>query len=434
MPSLSEAEELRRNRKHAEALPTFEEAWKARHHPDVGWRYANCLRNVGRPAEALAVCEQILEAEPDHLQAKREAVWAVYASAFRPAIERSDLPAAVAAARRMEALGADGFALKRIALALPRLAKQHGDWNAVLEWTGKVEPRELDPNPRSDRDRVYLPERLLWYFARVRALLELGLLSEVLELVENAERDFPGQKDLQRWKAMALARQGDVAAALEIMRRVSAREKDAYIHDTLAEIAEQAGNADLAFAATCRALAAPGKIPVKIRSIERLARLAADRGDAETAVLNVRLALAVREREGWKIRFELEDLASRAESMLEKPLPELPYDQLLERCRRTWQSAAEVPDGEGDGTVEAVPEGKSFAFIRLEDGRDVFTPLEVLPPALRKRGTRVHVRWKLSWDRKKQRDSLRAIGIDLPGSSHRQPHRESPGDGTRTDS
>ncbi len=432
--SLSQAEELRRKKKHAAALPVFEEAWNARHHPDVGWRYANCLRNVGRAAEALAVCEQLLEDDPENLQVRREATWAVYAASFRPAAVAGNYREALAAAQRMEALGADGFALKRLVLGVARLAKANGDWNTVVQWTDKVAPRELDPNPRSDGDRVYLPERLLWYFARVRALLELGLYAEVLDAVEQAEKDYPGQKDLLRWKAMALARRGDLEEALEIIRAVSAREKDSYIHDTLAEIAEQAGDEALAFSATCRSLAAPGKLPTKIRAIERLARLALDRGDARTAVLNVRLALAIREREGWKIRFELEDLAGRAEASLAEPVPEQPFRALLEECRKTWETAAEAPDGEGDGTVAVVPDGKPFAFVRLEDGRDVFTPLEILPPQLRQRGTRVHVRWKLAWDRKRQRDSLRAIGITPAAPRSREErHREPPGDDFRLD-
>ena len=410
--SLSEAEELRKAKKYAEAEPIFRQAWERRKHPDVGWRLAHCLRHNRKPAEAIKICEFLLEEHPDDIMVRREAVWAVYLGQLRPAVDASDLGRAAAAANRMVALGADDLALRRAVFSVVKVAKGRRAWREIIDWTDKLEPAELDRNPRKLQDQTLMPELEQWYFGRIKALIELRLWTGARETAEAALKAYPGHRDFGRWAAIARAALGEPEEALEEMRELTRRERAPYMLDTLASIAEEVGETDEAYQACCMSLSAHGKLQTKIRTIERLARLALLRNQAETAARNAALALAIREREGWSIRIELEDLLDRAQEASGVAAPPKNFDTLLAACKGDWSAGRQQPDGEADGIVAALPEGRPFCFIRTESGQDIFTSRDLLPPNAQHKGTRVRVWWVEAFDRKKNRPSFRAVRVE----------------------
>ncbi|MDQ7007208.1 MAG: tetratricopeptide repeat protein [Acidobacteriota bacterium] len=409
--ALSKAEELRKAKKYAEAEPLFREAWSKRRHPDVAWRLAHCLRHLGKPDEALKICEVILEEHPEDVMARREAIWAVYTGVLRPAIEKGNLASTAAAANRMLALGADELALKRAVFSVVKVAKAKRAWREIIDWTDKLQIEELDKNPRRFGDQSLMPELEQWYFARIKALVELRLWAGARETAESALAAYPGHRDFGRWGAMALAALGEPGKALEEIRQITRRERAPYILDTLASIAEEAGETQEAFRATCHSLLGPGKLQTKIRTIERFARLALTRDSPAAALRSASLALAIREQEGWSIRMELEDLLERAQE--EAPDTNLPdaFRDLLAACRKDWAAGRQEPDGDAPGTVTSLPEGRPFCFIRTESGQDIFTSLDLLPESARRQGARVRVWWVEGFDRKKKKPALQAIRV-----------------------
>ena len=71
---------LRKANNYEQALPLYRQMWadQQRRSEWDGWGYANCLRKLGRPREALEVCRQVHQAYPDFVPNRTEYGWCLY--------------------------------------------------------------------------------------------------------------------------------------------------------------------------------------------------------------------------------------------------------------------------------------------------------------------------------------------------------------------
>jgi cold shock CspA family protein len=229
----------------------------------------------------------------------------------------------------------------------------------------------------------------------------------------------------------------------------------------LAEMESYLGHKEEAYRLICEALENRQDDKFKLRSFEILADLALDLGKPAVAAAHVTLAGAIRTKEGWKKPVPLEELERRTHTALTeagKEWPELPDDlrELSRYCRllrvgeqkareekvapgvigkSARQAAREIPgvktgpgggeEGGGGhtnaslerrqtGTIIKIDPDRPFTFIKPDGGGEaIFVALRDLPPECARAGNRVTFQLEESFDRKKNRASVRAVAVKV---------------------
>lgn len=422
-----------------EALAFFDGHFQARPNTDSAWRRVFCLRRLGRLEEAIALCEEFRKTWPDDRMLKGEEIWLIYDVVVKPAKKDGDRVMQREGALKMIELGADGVAKKMAVFAGIEASRELKAWEDVLAWSDRVTPSELPEQPRLIEGRKIPSWRELWYFAKIKALLELKRFEECRRLALEAQAVFRGRVDFPRWAALALEGTGDLQGATAELDRLARHPRAAwYLLADLARLEVAADEIEKAWLHACRAGASFGDLKSKVNLLTLIARIAEARGEMDVALNHALLAASLREKEGWKIPQALSEVLMRL------PLPERPpaMDFLERSCRETWQTAtgcagqaqtavrasavavepaeanrvvafAEVKEevlGEGcRGVVSIRQEGTGFAFIRANDfDQPVFVLLKDLPEECRIDGAPVRFTAVRSYDRKKGREGVRA--------------------------
>ena len=88
-----QAETLRDQKRFPEAVVVYEKLWLGQaENPDVwvGWRYGQCLRKVGRSADALEICRAIYRLDPTFDRNNNLYGWCIYDIGIKQAEEELD--------------------------------------------------------------------------------------------------------------------------------------------------------------------------------------------------------------------------------------------------------------------------------------------------------------------------------------------------------
>lgn len=417
--SYESADALRKQGKFAAACEQFAQLWQ--HSPGllIGWRYAYCLRKLGRLDEAEAVAKSALAQYPEDTYARSELAWILYEKYLKPAKAENNLAGVISAAEQVLALDSGAMVRAKAVLAVMSLAKTRGDWRLLLEWSDRVSPEDLSNQPMQFGGKTGMSEREIWYIRRADALIECRRFVEARQCAQAGLREFPNQVFLRRSAAVALARSGDLAGGISEMRALQARgQAEWYMKAELAEMEHQAGNHRVAYRLICEALLTCRQSDeYKLNHLATAAHIALALDRLDVAAGHVALAKAIRMGNRWKIPSDLLDLERHIRARLKgcgQAWPVLPEDarQLGALCRRQWHEGSCEGLEFFRGTVAAYPEGRSFTYIRRDDtGEDVFALVKDLPVACRRPGSRVEFAIQASYDRKKARESVRAVSI-----------------------
>jgi tetratricopeptide (TPR) repeat protein len=422
-PTYENAERLRKNGNYQEACQQFAHLWQKSPGPRIGWRYAFCLRKLGRLSEAERVAQEALAEYPEDPFTRAELGWILYEKELKPAREKGDLERLVSIAHQILALNSDGLALARVVLAVMQVAKERRKWSLLLEWADQLTADQLDHQPKTIGDKRGMSDRAIWYIDRARALLELDRLDEAHRVAQNGLAEFPNDIFLQRISALALARSGDLTAGITTMRALLTHphahpHADWYMKAELAELEHQAGNHGEAYQLMCGALSdARQSDEYKLRYIVVLARIALALDRLEEAAAHIALAKAIRSEMHWPIPFDLIKLEKDVHAQLQargRAWPELPQapKPLSEVCHRYWRRGKEEGLQFYQGTVKPYPPARLFTFIQRDDGaEDVYVLIKDLPESCREPGSRVEFALTTGFDKKKGRTSVRATNI-----------------------
>ncbi len=245
IPNFQDADALRKNGNYAEACEQFAQIWQRNPGPLSGWRYAFCLRKIGRIEDAERIAKEALAKNPEDKYIKSELAWILYEKELKPAKEESDLERVVNAARQILELNSDRVALAQVVLAVMKVAKGKGNWTVLLEWANRLTLEDLDNQPRTIDGKRGMSGRESWYVNRARALLELRRFDEARHFAQAGSAEFPDGIFLRRIAALALARSGDLGGAIAEMRALLTHPRsDWYMKAELAELEYQAGNTE----------------------------------------------------------------------------------------------------------------------------------------------------------------------------------------------
>jgi tetratricopeptide (TPR) repeat protein/cold shock CspA family protein len=384
----------------------------------IGWRYAFCLRKLGRLEEAERAARSALETYPNDKWTANELVWVLYDRDLKPAKEESDLGRVLHVTNEIMSLNPEGLALQRVALVVMKVAKGRGRWDVVLEWADRLRPQDLSAEPSQFDGKRGMPDRETWYINRARALLELGRYAEALVQVESAMAYFPDSIFLARTAALAMASSGDVQAGATKLRALLAHPRsDWYVKADLAEMEFRLGNPAEAYRLLCEAVQNPQDDQYKLKCFVSIAQAALALGQPDVAAEHIALAKAIRTQEGWSLPADLVDAEKKAQAELAaqgRSWPDLPNEvrELSRICGKRWREGAVAGLQRSQGTIRSISENKKFTFIKRDDGgEDVFVLVRDLPRECAKAGARVDFAVKKSFDRRKGRESVQAIDV-----------------------
>jgi len=423
--SWKKAENDRKSGRLKEALSYFNEHFKSHANPDAGWRRVYCLRRLGRLEEAKVALAALQEIFPNDSMVHQESVWMIYETTVKPAREANEPQKLLDGARKMLESGAEGIARQLAVFAGIHAAKSLQAWDEVLTLCERVTPQQLQTSPRVTHGKRLPSEREQYYFAAIKAHLSLKQFAEARELSLQASREFPYRLDFQRWAALALEGSGDCAGAIRELSEIVGRGRAPwYISADLAKLLVAQDKPDQGWLAACRAADNPGgEAKAKVNLFCLIARIAESRGDIDNAVRHALLAARLREDEGWQLPTELSDLLLRLP--ISEPTPSL--GELEAACRKgrcgNKAGESEVEPRNHDDSNEVIGESVTgivsmrqpdapFAFIKTSKFQEpVFVVVKDLPEGSRHDGAEVRFTAVKSFDRKKNREGIRAMQV-----------------------
>lgn len=421
VPEYTLAEQLRKEKRYRDALPHFKTLWDTTPDPDVGWRYAHCLRKLGDLDQALSVARNVSERFPDHSFSRNEIAWALYDKEIKPAKEDSDYQRVTQAASEILGLTEDNLPRNKAILAVLKVAKNDGRWDEVLEWANLVEPEQLEVKPfipSGPDSKEIMPDREIWYIAKVRALFELGHYDESQALALAAQRDYPDEFFLKRTAAMARAKSGDVQGGYEALVSLQHHPRaDWYIYSDIAELELDRGRNREALQWLVKAM--DNRVPLrnKVSVVTLIAQVALSLEMTEMSYDHIQLAISIREREGWPIKDKDRQLEQHIVSSMKSigvaaKAEQRDIRKFEQACRNHWDAITNEGKKKLKGIVKRIPSDKKFTFISTDDlNEDVFVRVEDIPKQCRTEGARVEFYLEESFDKKKNRNSYRASRV-----------------------
>jgi len=356
---------------------------------------------------------------PADTYTRRELGWILYERLFKPALEKGDLAAAADAANQVLEMNPDGLALVQVVHGMMKLGKEKSSWQTVLDWSARVTPDLLDAKPSTSGDRKSMPKRAIWYIGRSRALYELKRYAEARELAIAGLAEFPEVVFLKRTAALALATSGDLIGGIAEMRSaVTGPGGDWYMKAELAEMLFKAESYAESYRVMCDSVSDRRQgLEYKVRYFAILARIALKLNKPRVAAEHVSLAKAIYDESGWNLSADVAQAEREVRGAYDaagKAWPDLPAasDQLARLCAEHWRAGATEGVQFYAGTVKDYPEGRFFTYIRRDDGAgDVYAVVADMPAECRRPGSQVEFAIAASFDRKKGRESVRAVHI-----------------------
>ncbi|NER06533.1 MAG: hypothetical protein F6K17_30110 [Okeania sp. SIO3C4] len=179
---------------------------------------------------------------------------------------------------------------------------------------------------------------------------------------------------------------------------------------------------DKAISFSCRAALASGEYKAKVTLYMNIAKLTLEAENIEMAVRNIELSKAIRQQEGWKVKQDLQNLDSEIYQQLEKSRKSVElenYDikHLIKICEKDWKKLVYSDQPQKSGIIDYLPPDKAHGFVMSGEGERFFFLQKDLPHSLRKEKLRVNFSLEKSWDRKQEKELLKAVNFSRYNSN-----------------
>lgn len=304
----------------------------------------------------------------------------------------------------------------RVCLKAAELYAQARLYREVLTWTERLDPAQLDAQAAQGRLPNGKPLRLpslreKYYNKRSEALMGTEAYVEARALAREALETLEMPPEAAIWlrRRVALANYhlGDWAAAEAGLRPLLALRPDWFLRRELAQVLAAQGRSAEALQEVAAALLAPGDVTKKLP----LLALASEWGGTAWAKPCTALIVALRLEQGWPIK---EALANQARSWGIDPAAPGPSTALFKQVKQLAQAQLEPQDPPQRGVIKnLLPHGQA-GFIQAGKAHYYFACADF--PGDRAQlqpGVAVTFHLKTGFDRKKQRESVKAVHIQL---------------------
>lgn len=416
-----EAEHFRKTEKFAEALSVFLSFFEKNSDESSLWRAVHCARKIGDFELAFKLIEenkQFLKTSP---ALNTQLNWLKYEALVDKNKKAGNWEKVLDACEDILQQNNDETDLlfKLTLFCAIDAAKKLNDNMKVLELTESIAPSKLPGEGEMFRGKKLLSYRERWYFARIGALYDAALYKECRKLAFEAISNYPRKIEFSRKAALSRLMMGYADEAEEELLAISKiRGCPWYIIADLAKLRFEKGEFEDALESAFEAAKMYGDLKTKVNVFSLIAKIQLVLGESESAKNHTLLACSIRKRNGWKYSSDLEQLAMRFG--LDERLPA--QETLFKICETEWKRASnketEQAINDGNiiknsllGTVGSIIEGRPFTFLKCENGQDAYARCDDIPQESRFEGAKVIFDLAESFDKTKNKKSVRAVGI-----------------------
>lgn len=388
----TEAENFRKNKQYAEALPLYKQVWESGWQQGrewTGWGYAFCLRKLGRSAEALEICREVYKLKPEMDHNCSLYAWCIFDTALKidnstiKENEQDFFKAANAILKLTPETSTFSPTASTVFKIIDYLIEARVNYPAlqILEWLDKLDPEKLSKEYRSgpgkDGKQVeYASDEEKWYSEKAKALDKLEKYQESkLVSLKALETLKIFHYDNEIWfnyrVAVADKHLGLLDEAQALLEKVRQRKKDYFIDLELAEVAYAQSRLNDAIKFACSAALAPGQTDLGFRwkVYFLLAQLFKEKGELALAKEHALLVWKIRTEQEWKVPAEVESLTKDLAVNLSDQRSARKIEKGLQEA---WKKARFEDRRKICGQIKTVLNDGKSGFIIGEDGKEYY--------------------------------------------------------------
>lgn len=414
---ITNANNLLKQSQWREAGKIFHEIWNEENNAYAASRYLHCLRKADFADVAIQQGKIAMKQFPDNKYIKSEVIWSYYDAKIKSYMSdkaHPNLVNLISDAETILKLQPDDMPRELVIFAVIKNARAQGEWYIVSDWCDKLDPLTISAD--SPGNQKGMSRREQWFFAKVKSLMEIKQWQEARSWALKACKSYPKQIQFQRWSALALGEQGQESSAIQELEEIIIKFREEwYILQDIGELYAKINQPNTALKFFCRSALCNGEDKLKVSLYLEIAEKSLVSNKLEMAANTIALSKMIRQREGWKIKDNLEQLEKVIDEKLkkEKPAWQLPQDitKLQHKCHKYWKAEVYAEQQRYSGIIDSLPSDKKHGWILNDNGDRIFFLQRDLPSHLRREKLRVNFLLEQSWDRKKNKRSVKAIDI-----------------------
>lgn len=381
-----QADDFRRARKYADALPLYKQLWDE-HRENCneweGWAYAFCLKQQKDYKQSLDICREVYKLKPDFENIKGVYAWCIYYTEI--VVEKvNDEPKFFKAGEGILKLSKQDDQYSPYTQTVFKILEYLNDkaiypTDKILEWTNKLNYEILDNTPFSFTDnegktRELAPKKEQYFMWRTKALLEKGLFDECIELSQKALdtfKNFHYSNEIWFARRISLSYKGlgQPETALEQLKSLLKRKDEWFIHKEIAEIYFEQGNNEQALKYAINSALGFGDAGKKLNVYKLLSQILISNNQNEEAKKHVEFMYQIRKANERRIDNDLQNLINKFQIDTTKTVNLRDFEREL---KQLWEKLKFSNQTQLIGTIKSIlPNGKA-GFIETENKKSYY--------------------------------------------------------------
>jgi len=385
------AEELRKQKKFAEATVQYEILWSQSRTECSewdGWGYAFCLRKTNETKKALDICREVYKLKPDFEQIRSLYGWCIYDLEIKKSdkkIKDNEAEFFRAAKAIMELTSPGQFSpyIRTIFRIIDYLKKSRQNYPAgnILVWLDRISPDMLSTECGTGKDEdgkimEYASDLEKWYSEKCKALFKIRQYGECINIGQEAvlriDR-FHTNNDVWIQYRIALARGylGEKDESIKNLKILYSKKKDWFIPMGISKMYFDLADFVPALKYASEAALAPGPKDLSARwgLYMHLGKVLLALEKQDEAKDHVLLAYKLRKEKGWK---EIAGLSTLITQLKVNLSDERSVNRIQKNLTSCWKKIVYADKKQISGKVKnLVGKGRS-GFITGDDGQDYY--------------------------------------------------------------
>lgn len=381
-----QADDFRRARKYADALPLYKQLWNE-HRENCneweGWAYAFCLKQQKDYKQSLDICREVYKLKPDFENIKGVYAWCIYYTEI--VVEKvNDEPKFFKAGEGILKLSKQDDQYSPYTQTVFKILEYLNDkaiypTDKILEWTNKLNYEILDNTPflftdNEGKTRELAPKKEQYFMWRTKALFEKGLFDECIELSQKALdtfKNFHYSNEIWFARRISLSYKGlgQSETALEQLKSLLKRKDEWFIHKEIAEIYFEQGNNEQALKYAIDSALGFGDAGKKLNVYKLLSQILISNNQNEEAKKHVEFMYQIRKANERRIDNDLQNLINKFQIDTTKTVNLRDFEREL---KQLWEKLKFSNQTQLIGTIKSIlPNGKA-GFIETENKKSYY--------------------------------------------------------------
>ncbi|NQU05465.1 MAG: hypothetical protein HQ568_05170 [Calditrichaeota bacterium] len=413
------ANKLRKAKKYSDAIAIYEPLWEVSDDPYIGVGYLACLRKLKQFQKAIPLAAELWQKFPELDWCKVEVAWTKVQGELLPISENENLQKVIDKAKSILEMKPDHLARKFTILRVLKCSTAKKDWDCAKEWIDLLDPKNLSDNPMDIHGRKGWSDQEIWYNYKIKCLLKQNDPQSALNLCNSLEGKFlKNAMYFSRLKALSYKLLGKIDSALETYKAIcdTPRPPSWLLHE-YGKLIRDSNKDKEALVEFCRAAIFGQSLPHMIKLFSDIGNLFVKLGESCLAVYHYQLTKLIRLDNDWSIPANLEIDIKRIAKEQSLSLPS-DIKSCLRKCREYWEKeSGAIPSNKQikknlRGRISIISD-RNICFVNTKDGLSAICFKDRIPSTI-SNGDIVEFDVKPSFDKKKNRDSWRAVKLRKP--------------------